>query len=398
MNVKLDTLDNNFDISEEKKLVSLFYFNRMISGKDMFLAPKYLSDLIGYNGTIVYPKAEDNRNYQDVYRGVRLKPIDSKSSFYSTFWTEKEMLWWLIKNARKIDVLFLFWLNKRNILFACVYKLLNPSGFCYIKGDFNEVSVLQTPPIRGLKKKIIYECLCKSIDAISAETKKCFEFLKGGGLGNSIARHSYYVPNAFDDELCVGCGLKIKSFSEKENIIITVGRIGHVEKYNEMVLYALDGIDMKGWRFYFVGPIELEFQKKYEQFIANNEDKADKVLLIGAMYDKKALWEIYNSAKVFVLTSPKEGFPNVFPEALNFGNYIITTEVSSSNDVTDNGTIGSVIPVNNYFALRRELCKVFDGEIDLENKYKSTIEFSKGFKWSGSLIPIVEEIKKQQYE
>ena len=43
------------------------------------------------------------------------------------------------------------------------------------------------------------------------------------------------------------------------------------------------------------------------------------------------------------MTSRYEGFPLVFPEAIYFGNYIITTDVSGANDITNNGQFGVIV-------------------------------------------------------
>ncbi|MFK2510104.1 hypothetical protein ACIXOB_06710 [Bacteroides fragilis] len=101
---------------KKKKIVSLFHFDSNIAGKDMFLVPMYLGRKLGYDIEFVYPTASFNKEYKNEYRGVKLTSIRSRSQYYCTLWSEKEMFWWLIKNARNIDVLSLFWLNARNMI------------------------------------------------------------------------------------------------------------------------------------------------------------------------------------------------------------------------------------------------------------------------------------------
>lgn len=209
---------------KKKKIVSLFHFDSNIAGKDMFLVPMYLGRKLGYDIEFVYPTASFNKEYKNEYRGVKLTSIRSRSQYYCTLWSEKEMFWWLIKNARNIDVLSLFWLNARNMIFAKSYKILNPKGVCYIKSDFNEVDILSLPTsiTKGFKYKI-KEWLYQSIDIVSVETKRTFWHLKKGALGNRLANIVEYVPNGFDEELCKEYDMKRVSFSSKENLIITVG-------------------------------------------------------------------------------------------------------------------------------------------------------------------------------
>lgn len=382
-------------MKDKQRLVSLFYFNDNIAGKDMFLAPKYLANELGLQGEIVFPIWTTNAHLKGEYRGVKLTPIKSKSRFDSTLWSEKEIGWWLIKNACKIDVLFLFWFNTRNLLFAKIYKILNPKGICYIKGDFNEIDVLALPTkvLRSPKQRI-KEWFYQAIDVVSAETQKAYYHIKNGAMGQYMANIVEYVPNAFDIELCKRFDIKRKGIEEKDDLVITVGRIGHVEKNNEMMLDALSNISMNGWKFIFIGPIEPDFSEKYNRFITQNPDKKDSVLLYGKVNDKQELWELYNKAKVFVLTSPKEGFPNVFPEALSFGNYIITTSVGSTFDVTNDGKIGKIISINDTKQLSNIFLNIFEHRTDIESVYPNIIEHSMKFRWDKAIIPVSQRIKE----
>jgi len=167
-----------------------------------------------------------------------------------------------------------------------------------------------------------------------------------------------------------------REFEQKENLLITVGRIGHKDKNNEMMLAALDGVDMGDWKFKLVGNVEKEFIKSYDDFILKNPDKKDKVILTGAIYVRNELWEIYNKAKVFVLTSPKECMAQVFSEALAFGNYILTTNVAGNIEISDKGKLGRIIDVGDVEALRASLQNIFESKIDLETNYKESIKLS----------------------
>lgn len=384
---------------KKKKIVSLFHFDSNIAGKDMFLVPMYLGRKLGYDIEFVYPTASFNKEYKNEYRGVKLTSIRSRSQYYCTLWSEKEMFWWLIKNARNIDVLSLFWLNARNMIFAKSYKKLNPKGVCYIKSDFNEVDILSLPTsiTKGFKYKI-KEWLYQSIDIVSVETKRTFWHLKKGALGNRLANIVEYVPNGFDEELCKEYDMKRVSFSSKENLIITVGRIGSKQKANEVMFDALDQVDMKNWKFVLIGPIEEDFKIKYNIFIERNPDKKDKVILLGSIGDKRRLWEWYNKAKVFILTSIYEGFPNVFPEALYFGNYIITTKLSAVYDITDNERIGKIVPIGNVKKLSIILQGIFEGDLPLESLYPKILKHSEIFSWNNTITPIVVRIKKKLCE
>lgn len=370
----------------------MFYFNSNIAGKDMFLVPKYLSDYLGAKGEIVYPKWAENADFGNEYRGVKLVPIRSLSKFHSTLWSEKEMIWWLLKNSKNIDVLCLFWLNPRNIFFANIYKMLNRKGVCYVKADlgYTDFTKISVNGIKGYFKNYF----SKVVDIYSVETERNYLAIKDGALGDQMKNSTVFMSNGFDIELFEKFNIAKRDFNEKESLLITVGRIGHKEKNNEMMLQALDGIDMMDWKFMLVGNIEDDFLNVFEDFILRNPDKKDKVILTGGIYDREKLWDIYNRAKAFVLTSPKEGMPIVFSEALAFGNFIITTNVSGSSEISDNGRLGKIVDVGDVDALRIALCDLFTGKLDLETNYKSAIKLSDAkFNWRKLVEAVGDRIK-----
>jgi len=87
---------------------------------------------------------------------------------------------------------------------------------------------------------------------------------------------------------------------------------------------------------------------------------------VGPIYDKKSLWEFYNRAKVFILTSRFEGYPLVLTEAKRFRNYIVSTELDASEDLLENGKYGCLIAQENYKELALFCQKIINGEICID--------------------------------
>ena len=165
--------------------------------------------------------------------------------------------------------------------------------------------------------------------------------------------------------------------------MITVGRIGTEPKNNEMLLKVLKNIELINWKVFIIGPYTEKFKLLYEKFIQDNPDKKNKVILVGNIENKISLYDYYNRAKVFLLTSRWEGFATIFPEALRFGNYIITTDVGGAKDITNNGKIGVITEINNEENYKEEILKVINGQINLEKKFTESIELSKTkFLWN----------------
>lgn len=374
------------------RICNLFYdMPLMKAGKDMFLTSYYLGKELNASVCCVYSK-DNSHNWDRFYRGVEMIGIKSHTNFYSTPWTEKEHAWWLIKNARKIDVLCLFWINPRNLIFSKIYKILNPKGFVYIKGDASGIPQYNASD-NGLKKKL-KKFLYNSVDLISIETKEIYH---GILQKNELLKDKcVFMTNGFDDLMAEELNINPPSFQQKENLIITVGRIGHPEKNNEMLLEALTNIDLKDWKVAFIGPIEKDFAEYVEKvFFKKHPALKANIIFTGNISEKKELYGWYSKAKIFVLTSPKEGFANVFTEALFFGDYIITTPVLSSDEITKDGTIGEITPFNDSTELGNRLQRLIDNQEILESNHKKAIELCKNrFIWSNLIKTVAAKINQ----
>ena len=147
--------------------------------------------------------------------------------------------------------------------------------------------------------------LLRKSDLISTESKELLNKFQNGFLDISISDKIFYLPNGFDKTSIN----PIKNINEKENIMITVGRIGSNQKNNEMMLNALEGLDLRDWKVYFIGPIEDSFHVKVKDFYTRSPKMRGKVVFLGNIDNKDKLYEWYNRSKVFFLTSQYEGFP-----------------------------------------------------------------------------------------
>ena len=385
-------------------VTSLFYLDESILNKDFFLAPLILAKKLSARFNFVYPRNKENNHYPKVYRDSNLIPITSDSEFEFSIWKERHTILYVVRNAKKINLLFLVWLNPRNLLLALIYKLLNGNGVCLIKGDMNPADY-QLDVDRNFRKQSIKSYLKKklynNVDLLTCETKETFNLIKMGLFGKSMSDKVFLLPNGFDEETRIELKVEVYPFSQKENIILIVARIGDEVKNHEMILNSLSGLGIGDWKVIFVGNIEPSFKANIETFYRNNSGLSDSVIFVGPKYSKEDLWSYYNRSKVFLLTSHKEGFPNVFPEALRFGCFIITTCVSSSADVTDNGRVGKIIDINSDYQLRDFLTKeVFTNKIDFQTAYNESIKLCKeNFLWDKNIERLSDTpaLKKLNY-
>ena len=146
-----------------------------------------------------------------------------------------------------------------------------------------------------------------------------------------------------------------------------------------------------------IGPYDEKFENMYTEFLKRNNSKKDKIILIGNIEKREELYDFYKKSKCFILTSRYESFGIVLVEAIGFGNYIITTDVGAARDITNHGKIGKIIEREDSEALRNELIRVIEGQIDLEKKYEISLKWSKkNFTWERILKNV--EIRKKLFD
>lgn len=350
-----------------KKNVTLIFghFEEEHLGKDVFLTPFYLGKCLDGDVTIVYPMTETNRKMPSVLRGVNLHPLQQQDSFYFG-------LFYLLKHVWSIDVLMQFHFCHRTLLLGLLFKFLHPWGKLYIKGDGlgilgNENFLRRGKSIKIKLTRWLYRILFKKVDWISIETKENYDFLSKKILGIDVRGKLSLVLNGFDEDLLQTYAIVKKAQEQKENIILTVGRLGTYQKNTEMLLQAIEQVDMKDWRLILLGSIEqqeCDFQSYIDDFFERNPVLRDKVLFLGPIYDKKLLWEWYNRAKVFVFTSRFESFGIVLMEALRFGNYILSTNVGFAGMAVSE-TNGKILEQENVENLKNELQKVINNVVQM---------------------------------
>ena len=311
--------------------------------KDVGQIPYFMHKTFAYDSTIVTLKNETDYKYlESEVKGLKLKFIP-KIKFGRV---SLAVIWYLLKNAKKIDVLHLFHHREPSYIYSIIYKLINPKGHLYLKSDKGYRGLIKNNGLFANKKlrhkfrSKLFDIAIKYIDTLSIESTSGYEFL--------IEKYPQYK----EKFLFLTNGLDIDRFYEqapfveykdKENLIITVGRIGAREKNNAMLLNAIPSLILEDWKVLFIGPIEDSFQLEIDKFYSKNPSLKSKVIFTGAIYDRKELLSYYAKSKIFCLTSIEESFGFVLIEAMCYGNYIVTTNVSSAKEITNNQKYGAVV-------------------------------------------------------
>src|SRR5699024_1117130 len=130
---------------------------------------------------------------------------------------------------------------------------------------------------------------------------------------------------------------------EKENIILTVGRLIENE-HHEQLIRIFSELSASGWKLVIVGENALKQNRmgRLKKLVKELEIE-EKVELTGTVAD---IEYYYNRSKIFAFTSSSEGFPNVIGEAMSAGLPVVAYDcVSGPSDMINHGKNGYLVDV-----------------------------------------------------
>lgn len=364
--------------------------------KDVGQLPYFMYKTEGYDAELIsYKNNEDYPYLNNEVKGLKLSFIPEKGRL---FYFELGIVSYLYSFSKSINVLNLFHFKKDHLLYLLLYKILNPKGKAYIKLDMDilffkdyNAFLYSNYSLKNYLLKGITKWMFKLTDIFSVETEEARSYLIK--VYPELEQKLICIPNGVDN-LYLEEEIKLRSWEEKEDIIITVGRIGTHQKNTELFLEALKEVELNNWKVYILGPFELPFQTYIDTYFKLNPQLRDKIIFIGNIIDRKELFEWYNRAKIFCLTSRFEGFPITFPEALYFGNYIVSTPVSSALQITNNNLLGKVVKSEAPdFALAIQEC-MKEGFLTAK-RYEDILQFSRtNFTWPGIVKKLSDKLKE----
>jgi len=236
-------------------------------------------------------------------------------------------------------------LSDQALLLTRFFKLLRfESVKTYLKLDANDN--LFNYKLFGLRGRI-RKYFLRNIDLITVENKRYQHRLNTEDL---FGRTVDYCPNGFHD---FGHRAAV-SFDQKDNYMITVGRLGTPPKATDTLLegFRLFAKSDSSWKLEVVGPVEPAFQEYISRYFIKNPELKERVHFTGGITDRVVLSEKYNRAKIFVLSSRWEGFPLVYTEAMRAGCFIISSNIPAASDVIHN-QYGLQFPIDDTVALAK---------------------------------------------
>ncbi|MDR2599223.1 MAG: glycosyltransferase [Oscillospiraceae bacterium] len=291
------------------------------------LAGYMLAKEIGLIPVMYFGSKDIDYSYLSILPEIEMIYFEPKS----TDDLSKAYVEYILENYKKIDVLVLHGMYSNALAYVKLYKKFRPDGKVYTSLDMNV----------GWMNRITWDDeehknYAKNNDIISDGNRLIRDELNRNPNVHFSCR---WISSGFYNPTKIQI---VANPEKKENIILTVGRIGTTQKNNEELMIAFDYVAniLSDWSLRFVGTIEPEFQKYIDYFFTERPDLKSRIIFTGPIIDKKKLYEEYSKAKVFVLTSLHEGSPNVIAEALVHGCMFVTSDIDIADDITNFNTLG----------------------------------------------------------
>lgn len=276
------------------------------------------------------------------------------------------------------DFLLLYHGGLINYIFANILRLLRPQVRIIMKLDMDELTVKRIQNKSGfseMTKDLLRRFLGRNIDVFLVETHYAYNNLS---IIKPFNRSVSLIPNGINAKEAYPWD------TIKEDIIVVIGRIGACQKNHELLLKAFSTAkNLHGYTLYFVGPVEANFKRFYEDLCHANPTLKDLVYFTGNIDRKEDLYQYYKRAKIVAFSSYYEGFSIAMIEAMYFGCYLISTDLAVAYDLTLNGTYGKIVPINCQLLTKMEKDGVMDyvkyihtnqGEISHSSWFENSVD------------------------
>ncbi len=342
-------------MKEQKKIVFVTMFTRLENVhliKDVGMIPYILHRDYGMDSRMVTFRNE--KDYPYIKREVKGLKIEFIKKGRIPLLSGARYIW---SHAPSIDVLNVYHLNLSSFVYLLLYRLRRgrKRGIAYLKldMDLNGYKRLFGMNPAGFVKKRTMELA----DLISVETTLLCKALQKR-YGSKVI----YIPNGFYD-----MPEERKTSFEKEDIILTVGKLGTYAKATDTLLSAFAGAagGNSSWKLVLVGTVEEEFRPYVDNFFKRHADLRDRIIFTGPVNDRKKLMELYARAKIFILPSRSESFGISMLEAAANGCFLVTTTaVPAGRDIYQDGRFGYIVPPDDIAALSGACLRLMNSRAD----------------------------------
>jgi len=282
----------------------------------------------------------------------------------------------LKKEYQKMDILILHGMYEQTVDFLDAYRTFRPDGKVYCGLDMNSYWMSDINWAHPKAKRFAEQC-----DIVATSCRALRDSLNKNPNVNFACR---WLSNGFYNS--ENNAIKADA-NYKENIILSVGRIGTFQKSIDELLIAFAKVSniLQNWTLRLVGSIEKDFQLFINDYFSQRPDLKERVIFTGAIENKTDLYNEYAKAKIFALTSKYEGGPNVYAEALFHGCMFVTSDIDAADDITGDNTLGIKYKRGDIDELSSALIKLSrnSGKNEFKEHIPKALDYAqKYFEWN----------------
>ena len=286
---------------------------------------------------------------------VVIVTIAKSDSFYSLHKNVKHIKLGLLKKSNNFLQSILNSFERIKALVQ-IFKEENPD---IIISFMTHTNILSTIAAKIVRKKII---ISERI-AYDYHKSKVLNILRRliYPLSNGFVTQTYSdLKNyAFLKHPCVIYNpVKFESFDaniKKQKIVLGVGRL-EKQKGFDILIKAFHKVGRDDWKLVIAG--DGSEREKLEKLI--KELRAANIELIGTTKD---IFEWYKRASIFVLSSNREGFPNVLIEAMSMGCAVVSFDCPyGPGEIIKDGVNGLLIENQNSQALETAIKRLIEDQ------------------------------------
>lgn len=352
--------------------------------KDPGMIPFTFDKEYGFKSIIPIFK-DRNYPYKDLYFSDIEMPIlsSSKNKYIHNLFC----LIWLIKNAKRIDLLNLYFFDRRTWTMMWLYKIFNPKGLIYVHVDTDGNSLLNYE----FSKNPIKSFISKHVLLNDSVLKDTFWGIQNFENANKLQGKWPFYTIGFIPDGITWFGENTTLYENKENVILNVARLGTRQKNTEklMVVFKQISNEFPEWKLRFVGTIEESFKPYINDFYTKHPEMIEKIEFVGPIYDRTKLEKEFSIAKIFCLPSSWESFGIVGAEALSKGCYFIGSRIPSNIQLTQNESMGTLFDNENWADLEDKLRECLSNESKIQDNFQKVISFAnEHYNWKKVLEPV----------
>ena len=231
------------------------------------------------------------------------------------------------------------------------------------------------------------------ITAISAESSFTLEMFTRSY--SFVKNKIFLVKNCLPQKELVNLPDRDRLINNKKSVFLAIGRLSEFGKATEILLTAWIAFTSQysSWKLQLVGSCDPDFQEMWIKKLqeANSEHTVE---WLGAVYDRKRIWEIYGQSSILVIPSRHESGPMTFVEAIVSGCAVISTPVGEVPYVLGNNNQG-IFPIDDVESLTRVMIKFATDDSVRRKQLESLAGEVKSRQWHIQMKPVAEKIKSK---